>query len=285
MIAVTMLLPLCITACHVKTKVTVVIPQEKLSVLHVPNNVFVKSIQNAKTYPKGSAVISGVVPHHLIAADLIAGFFESLHGDPYDTVIIIAPDHSSGEGQVISSKLNWNINSGDVVCDTALLSTIEQFHGVRFMFDNQRLQNDHSASNLIPYVQHYLPKAKVIPLLLTNRMDAATAKEFAEQLVTLTQTKKCLVLFSIDFSHYLSPEVAAQKDLITRAAIQTKDYLGISHMNNNNLDCPPALIIFLRYTEVENGTVEILENTDATKLTKTTAAETTSYFIIRGTKQ
>jgi AmmeMemoRadiSam system protein B len=282
LICVLTLIAMIFSSCNKLADNSKVIIQSKLNVLHVPSDVFDRSIMNARDYKLNGEVKCGVVPHHLVAADLIAGFFKSVKDTPYETVIIIAPDHSGGQGQAITTNLSWSVNTGDVVCDTALLSKITKIKGIDFVFDDNRLQNDHSASNLIPYVQHYIPKAMVITILLTNRIDQISAQHFAEQLYAITSSKKCLVMFSIDFSHYLMPHEAEKRDLMTKEAINNFDYIGISLMNNNFLDCPPALIIFLKYTQAVNGKVTILENTNASNLLNNFTDETTSYFVLGG---
>jgi len=145
------LLICCLFCSCSKEKVKAITPQQKkLNVLYVTDDVFKSSVSRANDYPKTGGVICGVVPHHLVAANLIAGFFKSIAQVEYDTVIIIAPDHKGGSGQAITSKLNWNVNGSEVLCDTDLSSQIMKTKNLKFVTDNNRLQNDHSASNLVP---------------------------------------------------------------------------------------------------------------------------------------
>lgn len=276
------LILLCTTAisCRTHEPEKNVRPQNTLNILHVPDDTFRKSINNARNYTKSEHSICGVVPHHLVAADLIAGFFKSLEGQ-YDTVIILAPDHNGGNGEAVVSRLGWSVGTGVIKCDTDLLSKITSIKGIQFVTDDNRLQNDHSASNLIPYVHYYLPKAEVVPILLSNKIVYTEAEHFATQLYKIVSGKKCLVMFSIDFSHYLTPLNALQHDKVIRQAITDCNLLKISNMDNSYLDCPPALEIFLAYTKAAGGKLQILENTDASKLMNRKIAQTTSYFIIR----
>ncbi|OJU12413.1 MAG: AmmeMemoRadiSam system protein B, partial [Clostridiales bacterium 43-6] len=264
------------------TSATAATLQKELSVQYVPSDVFQKSLMNAKHYPKTKNTISGVVPHHLVAADLIAGFFESIPRD-YETVIILAPDHSGGTGQVIASGLDWSLAGGEISCDREMLADILKIKGISFVKDDDRLQNDHSASNLIPYVKQYIPNAKIVPLLLTNRTGPDALLGFARSLYELAAGKKCLFLFSLDFSHYLLPTEAEKRDKITRSAIEGLDYGAISRMNSEYLDCPPGLIVFLRITELAKGKPEILDNSSATEILKR-EDKTTTYFILRSTR-
>lgn len=258
--------------------------QKTLNILHVPDDVFVKSIENARDYKQSDNTVCGVVPHHIVAAELIAGFFKSIKNTEYDTVIIIAPDHSGGYGQAVISRLGWSVGNGVTECDTELLSKITAIKDLDFVTDDNRLQSDHSASNLIPYIQHYLPKAKIVPILLTNRIEKTEAERFADKLYKTVSGKKCLVIFSIDFSHYLTPPDAQRHDKVTRQAIMSNNLLKISNMSNNYLDCPPALEIFLSYAKAAGGKLQILDNSDASKLINLNGGQTTSYFIIRADK-
>ena len=102
-----------VCSCQKSDDKTTVPLQKKLNILFESSDIFKKSINNAKIYTKAKGVICGIVPHHLVAANLIAGFFKSIGNTKYDTVIIIAPDQGGGTGQAITSKLNWSVKGGD----------------------------------------------------------------------------------------------------------------------------------------------------------------------------
>ncbi|MDD5032224.1 MAG: AmmeMemoRadiSam system protein B, partial [Patescibacteria group bacterium] len=61
----------------------------------------------------GKEVVAGIIPHHLLAADLIAEFFYNLRGKNYDTVILLGPNHfDSGNYSMITSGYDWQTPYG-----------------------------------------------------------------------------------------------------------------------------------------------------------------------------
>ena len=264
-------------------KPTVALPSQvsKLSPLFISDEVFEKSIATPKNYPATVNAVAGVVPHHLTADSLIAGFFQSISGGSYNTVIILAPNHFGRSGDIVTSLLDWNTYNGGLLCDTTIEPEIAKLSNFDVKLNNATVQNDHSASNMVPYIQHYLHGAKVAPLLLSNRITLDMSKKLAEKLYKISRNKKVLVLCSIDFSHYLTAYQATQKDSITRTAIKNFDIPRISVMGNSYLDCPPALMIFLFYCQLQAAPVTILDNSNSSVLLNEDSQSVTSYFILR----
>ena len=249
-----------------------------LSVLHVEADVFTASLAQAHAYAPASAAVAGVVPHHLMAAPLIAGLLRSVQDCGCDTVVILAPNHFSRHGKLVSTLLGWRWQGDAVACDASVWPALPK--GDAFLED-ATVENDHSASNLIPYIHEYLPHAAVAPVLLQNTMTSRDCAALAGALHTLAAKRRIFVLCSIDFSHYLTPAEAVRQDARTQAAIESADVTDILQMTSNNLDCPPALATFLLYSAQCGARVHILENTNSAQLTGAPQTSTTSYFILR----
>lgn len=255
--------------------------QKKLSLLFIDAGTFRKSISNPEKYKDAGNVVAGVVPHHLVASTMISGFFQSIRKNRYDTVIILAPNHYGGSGDILTSRLDWNAPDGDVKCDDGFSNQLEALNQFQVVFNDDRVQNDHSASNIIPYIGHYLKGAKVCPLLLSNRINSTMAEELTKGITKFASNKKVLLLCSIDFSHYLTPAESKKRDKETRTAILKGDCIRIDRMNSNYLDCPPALMCFLYYCRQKNAPVDILDNKNAADFLNQRILSTTSYFILR----
>ena len=251
---------------------------------------FAAAIRNAAAFQtkSGGKVTAGVVPHHLAAQTLISGFLSlasrNAPGGTYDTVVIVAPNHDGDIAGIILSNKNWDYDGG-VACDTDMENAVL---GLRSNFDvaenDARMEEDHSASTMIPFIHYYLPKAKVAPILVSRTMSLDDTLNFAQSLYELINAsgKRVLLLCSIDFSHYLNPERALANGAQTLLAVQNRNYAMIHGFSNNYVDSPASLILFLRYLDLTGAGLDILDHTDASAFLGGGIDETTSYFIMAG---
>jgi AmmeMemoRadiSam system protein B len=248
--------------------------------LHVEREVFESSIKNPRDYD-ADYIIAGVIPHHLTAATLISGFFVAVanQSQEFDTVVIVGPHHYGGIANIIYSKNNWNVGEG-VECDTAFFDelNLNKFKSLAAESD-ELIETDHSTSVYIPYINHYLPNAKVAPIMLSRSLTLSQTLEFSNALNKTLENKNALLICSVDFSHYLTPIESVRKDDITLSAINENKYSTIFNFSNNHLDSPPTLITFLRYMGIKQKKVSVLDHTDASEFLGT-VPETTSYFVL-----
>ena len=245
---------------------------------------FVYAVKNAREYGTFDAR-AGVVPHHLTAAPLIAGFFKAIRdgGEAIETVVVVGPDHEGADGEITVSGADWD---NRVLCDAGLIDAIT---GVRLTdgkieSNDAIIKADHAVGALVPFIGHYLPGAKIAPVLLNKSLSYGDAFAFAGALADIINTsgKKILLLCSIDFSHYLTPKDARVKDAETILTMERCDYRELYAFNDAHADCRAALIVFLYFLEVNGLELTVVDHTDASAFTGPCADETTSYFILVG---
>lgn len=262
--------------------------KRKLACKNITQKEFNASIENPELYIINETVVGGVIPHHTAASPLISGFFKAVseNTDDYDTVIIIAPNHQGDIGDVVLSFCDWDIGYG-VYCDIDIENDIYQKKSDNYSMaeDDNRVENDHSASVIIPYVNYYLPKAKAAVFLVSRTMTLENIFNFAKTLSNTIKesNKKILLVCSVDFSHYLPPYLARENDKITKQAIQDRNYAKIYNFTNEYLDSPATLITFLVYLSesgIADGEEKFLINTDASEFLGGGISETTTYFVI-----
>jgi AmmeMemoRadiSam system protein B len=255
-----------------------------LSVQNITEDIFKSSIKNPREYSCEGSIRAGVLPHHLTAAQIISGFFElaSRNAEEYDTVVIVAPNHKGDLADIVVSSEDWNFG-GKLSCDTEIIKYLLEDNKLDIVENRRRVETDHSASVLIPYIRHYFPKAEVAPILVSRTMTLDETLYFSKTLNKLicNSEKNILLLCSIDFSHYLRPREAMENNGDVIDAINNYDCEKIHGFSNDYVDCPAALIVFLKYLkELELNTV-ILDNTEASEFMPGTT-ETTSYIVIGG---
>ena len=246
---------------------------------------FIMWDNKAKDYPSDKAILAGVVPHHLTAGQLISGFFRAAakSREEVETVVIIATSHYEGRNTLYTTFSDWASPFGTVETDRDIAEAFCDKLGA--VTDDERLEADHAAASHIPFVKHYFPEAKTACLLVAPSYDMKTPQRIAEALDSLPEKEKYLFLFSIDFSHYLTPEEADSRDMITRKAVEDKDYRRIEGFKNDNVDSPFCLSAYLRLSELLGGEVTEADKSNTMKIIGTPYSKevytegVTSYFV------
>lgn len=225
-------------------------PAPILQSIHYNEKDFFKSVmavENMKAEPfdNTSPIIGGVVPHHLLAANMIAEFFQLISQDPPATIVVIAPNHRRiGMTGLHTSSLDWRTSFGILEADRELVSSLIDNLGAA---ENDSLMElEHSISGLVPYIRYYLPDTKIVPILLHGNYSAADSEKLGEHLAeTVQDNPEIMVIASIDFSHYLDTDTADRMDEITLKAIEARDTQVIIRMGNDNIDSPPSILTLL----------------------------------------
>lgn len=240
----------------------------------VPLLAAIETETPAFTPPDG---ITGItVPHHLLAADLIArGFWAASSGD-YDRIILISPDHfhvttrpfaTTREDLVtVLGTLASDVDAVESVAargDVEVLSTIETEHGVMAV---------------APFAAHFFPQAKVLPLLVSVNATAADWQAMAAALEPLV-TARTLIVQSTDYSHYRPVGEAVARDQESIAAISVGDPAAIDPLlQPSHMDSKGAQYIQLALQRQLGAAPVILANRNHVEYGGN-AKETTSYIV------
>lgn len=134
--------------------------------------------------PAPGRIAGGVVPHHLLADEMIAGFFEILSHSSPDVVVVIAPNHKrTGAKGIHTSLLSWGTAFGTLEADRPLAEAlIRDFNASQ---DTLLMEEEHSISSLVPYIKYYLPNTRIVPVLLHGNYSAEDSAELGEWLAGL----------------------------------------------------------------------------------------------------
>lgn len=261
------------------------VSEDMIGCMYYNEKDFVASVNKAEKIEIQNFIQAGIVPHHLLAGDMIASFFKTLANSEPEVLILIGPNHKRvGEKKINTGRWNWNTPFGVLEADDKVFEDI--FDSVDYGEDIGLLFNEHSISGLVPYVKYYMPDTKLIPIVLHGNLSLEDSKTFARSIFEATKGKKCIVVGSVDFSHYLSPEKADEMDTISLKAIKERDIETISKMNNDYLDTPPTIITIIELTEMlEAEKLEIMGHSNSAIISGEYSESTTSYFTILFSKE
>lgn len=231
---------------------------------------------------KQQTVYGGIVPHHLMVRDYIAGFFLGLENQEYKEVIIISPNHFQiGNKGIITSEAAWKTPYGEIYHNFELVKLISELGNAEI--NELPFENEHGITGLVPFIKKSFPKARITPIILEENLNKKEAEELAKLISDNVNPEKTLVLASVDFSHYQTAKVADYHDERSNSIIQNFDFDRIYDME---IDSPASIYTVLKYLELQKSKkAEKIYSTNSGNLLKNFDEPTTShnfYYFSKG---
>ena len=175
----------------------------------------------APNLPRGR--ITGlVVPHHLVAADLIATGFEAVvrSGTVPRRVIVLVPDHYKRSVRPFATtRRDFGTVFGRVRTDTG---AVEQLLRSDLVEVSDLFAYEHGVAALLPFVRQAFPRARIVPVAVS----VASRRHHWDTIVTALRPlvdAHTLVVQSTDFSHYRSRRDADDDDQRTLNVLAAGD--------------------------------------------------------------
>ena len=104
----------------------------------------------------GTGTIHGcILPHHLVAKDLIHEVFQNVSKNRYKNVVLIGPDHeSTDKGKIFTTLSSWQTPTGILETDVELTKELLKYSFVKE--NDDKLTIEHSTSSIIPFINFYM---------------------------------------------------------------------------------------------------------------------------------
>lgn len=182
--------------------------------------------EQAARGPVGNLRITGVtVPHHLLAADLIAATLQYAAGQTYERIILLSPDHfrrSPAPGATTTRPFQTPL--GDVPVDAAAALALCDAAGTAepLVTLSNLFSHEHGVQAVLPFLAHWFPGVPVLPVTLDVRSVPAEWERLARRIEPLV-SPRTLIVQSTDFSHYLTQPAAAARDQETLRLLSAGD--------------------------------------------------------------
>ncbi|MDD5014326.1 MAG: AmmeMemoRadiSam system protein B [Atribacterota bacterium] len=227
-------------------------------------------------------VVSGVVPHHLLAKEIIEDFFSYISSrEKPETIVILSPDHFQS-GILRESNSFITITTGskekefnDLKIDTLLWGKLVKEN--KMTFNSSAVIADHGITTLLPYIKKYFPETNILPILIPTEI----TKEQVEQLVKTIDKNTLLdtiIVASVDFSHYLPPQAANFHDV---KSIRVLLNFEEDNFKNIEVDCWQALYAARLFAKLRQKEVpRIIAHKNSIDFLNLELEETTSYFSV-----
>lgn len=225
-------------------------------------------------------IIGGVVPHHLLASDFLSEFFSLLshRSNRPKTIVLLSPNHFEvGERNVQTVDVLWRTPYGDVETDIDVLRALRAVTNEEDAI--QSFEKEHGIYNIVPYIAHFLPETKIVPVILRYRTTSEEIGALVKFLKPLVDREEVFVIGSVDFSHYLSKSESDRKDIETLRAMKGYDLSRIARFGSDHLDSPATILTLLQLAhETGSGEIRVLRHDNSADDTRGSHDSTTSHF-------
>ncbi len=200
-----------------------------------------------------------IIPHHDITSPNQNSFYRALSklGNP-STVVIIAPDHYEKGSNLISLPCNTSFDSPDGIFtideETRKGLTVSC---VRDFIDetSEPWPMEHGIYIHTPFIRHYFPEAKLLPVLLKSFSEAKDFEIYEKlgQVLNELLDEDALVIASVDFSHYQIPRMTELHDIVSMNTIQNGE-----NLQPIEVDSPESLTVATTFARCRGKTVPVL---------------------------
>lgn len=228
-----------------------------------------------KTVPaKEEAIPVVIVPHHLLAASLIAESLKTVADHSYAVIVVISPNHfSRGQKKILTTTANWVTPFGYVTADKDLIAQLTSDDSVGLK--TEALRGEHGIGNVLPFIKYLWPDTPVVPLIIKDTQTQADSQRLAKILYD-SLPNNTLVILSEDMSHYKSPKVSRLHDATTIQALKNLDGTLVDSLD---VDSRPSLRTIFAYLRLRKAThFHLINHSDASLIVKQPLEETTSYI-------
>ena len=155
--------------------------------------------------------------------------------DPVETVIVAGPSHYvSFRGVSVFAGESAVTPLGEVAVDQEVARFLMDFDS-HIAEIPTAFAREHSVEVHLPMIQAYLPKAKVVPVVMGQGVEQAV-QPLAGALLALSKKKKFLFIASSDLSHYPDYETAVKADHELLEALLTGDEKKVHQADSRIMD-------------------------------------------------
>ncbi|GHV36848.1 hypothetical protein FACS1894187_12220 [Synergistales bacterium] len=222
--------------------------------------------------------MGGVVPHHDLAIDMIARFYQKLAGrsgqnaQKIRRVWLFAPDHfKQARRWAAVCDADWRLAGAD----KAAVETLGRSEIVEL--SSKLFAREHGITLHIPFIARFFPNASVVPIVLRPDIPDMALLMLRNRIGRLLGEGD-LIILSMDLSHYKPPEAMEIEDKRTLGVLTN---LKCSAVSGIDVDARRTASLVLRLFRDMGATKgEILEHTDSSALLGKRIESGTSYATI-----
>ena len=243
----------------------------------------IRVVERAQALPDGGGetrILGGVTPHHGLALDMIARFYQRISSPHVRRVWLLSPDHfKRARNYAVVCGDDWRTAGRVLKADAAAISGLS---GIKVVNTDSRLfAEEHGITIHIPLIARYFPNATVIPMVLkSNTPDVALLmlKNYMLKSMKESMGESDVVILSMDLSHYKTPEGMKKEDERTLEVLTNLESMRTDSLD---IDARRAASLVLRlFKELGAERGVLMEHMDTSDILGYRVESGTSYATI-----
>ena len=238
--------------------------------------IFDKGYAEAPVERPDASIKAILVPHHLLAARLIAEAFGKIATDRAVTVVLISPNHfSAGKGKIITTAAAWRTPYGRLESDCGAVQALKSAGAASI--EEDPFVKEHGISGIVPFIKKSLPNARVVPVIVRDDASDVDLERFTRA-AKKTFGPDTLFVASFDFSHDMTDTAAQFHD---RKSLAVIDALVDADAKALDIDSVPGLRLSMRLLDGLGATkFSLLAHSNSSQLTgRADQPDVTSYLV------
>jgi AmmeMemoRadiSam system protein B len=198
-----------------------------------------------------------VLPHHDVVKDERLTFWQQISqsddnfSNRYEKIFLLSPDHFSiPQDKVYFDNQSWETSSG--LLNSFLSESLADYLPDNYIINSKMIRKDHGITSMISEIKENFPNAEFLPILIGQQLEFSKLEPLQRFIDSECKTSSCLLIASVDFSHYLPNYLANLHDLYSEK--QLRDKL-INQDNKIEVDSPQSLFLlqeFARSHQLDN---------------------------------
>jgi poly-gamma-glutamate synthesis protein (capsule biosynthesis protein) len=204
-----------------------------------------------------SLTISGItIPHHELVKNQRETFLAKVSKviKQPSTIILVSPNHYNvGISNIQTSRQVWKVAGGSIQPNIKVIESLSSTANE----EPGSFANEHGIKYVLGDIQHYFPSSKIVPIILKQGTTMQQIDSLNNALVK-NCTDKCLMVDSVDFSHYQPALLANFHDDLTIRALQNLDTTTL--FNKSEVDSPAALALLSKWASTHHTDEFHLDN-------------------------
>ncbi len=227
-------------------------------------------------------VIAVVVPHHNYVKEERLAFWKDvileskIIPNKIEKVIVIGPDHFGVRKKNITyNENNWSTYDKELVNFFERPDNFPDY----YVLNNELVLRDHGIANLIGEIYNNFPNARFVPFIIGEEIEFSKLETLLDYIYT-TCNKNCVLIASVDFSHYQKLEDSLRQDERTISLLEKKEITETSLNQTEAIeaDSPASLYIMQEFARKNDFEWMLFNHTDSAKGNTETIDVTTHVF-------
>ncbi len=236
-----------------------------IAVIALPSHLHEVSVLKPAKPPMTQIVI---LPHLDAAKTSRQKFIQKLSA-PTDVLILSTNHFNVSDRNILYSSQKWTLASGEINKDATAVFSGEQSPEI--------IQSDHGIRNVLIDLAGQFNQANYHSFLIKDSVSPDELTNLEQKISDYCQAKNCLIVGSVDFSHYNPSSIAELHDIFAIKSLQKLDGAAIAKSETDSPNVLGLVSNLAGRNFLEKFTV--YENSNTGKQSENPETETTSWVV------